>query len=166
MILPWRWNIFFIRNKRDFKHYYLIICLFFYFGENNFMGKNFLKNYGVLLFFIGVFLFLYFLNAIFPTQSDDLGAELGGLTAAVNSYNNWNGRFGELLRVSFGSYLATTPFYAPMNALVGATVIFLVFLLVFARRPESTLKDISILSILIVFLLIDNILCFGSFFLF
>ena len=164
MILPWRWNIFFIRNKLDFKHYYLIICLFFYFGENNFMGKNFLKNYGVLLFFIGVFLFLYFLNAIFPTQSDDLGAELGGLTAAVNSYNNWNGRFGELLRVSFGSYLATTPFYAPMNALVGATVIFLVFLLVFARRPESTLKDISILSILIVFLLIDNSLCFGSFF--
>ena len=113
--------------------------------------SNFLKNYGVFLFFIGVFVFLYFLNAIFPTQSDDMGAGFGGLTAAINSYNNWNGRFGELLRVSFGSYLATTPFYAPINALVGTAVIFLIFLITFARKPEVSLKDFSILLILSVF---------------
>ena len=103
--------------------------------------SNFLKTYGGFIFFIGVFVFLYFLNAIFPTQSDDMGAGFGGLTAAINSYNNWNGRFGELLRVSFGSYLATTPFYAPINALVGTAVIFLIFLITFARKPEVSLKD-------------------------
>ena len=126
--------------------------------------SNFLKTYGVFIFFIGVFVFLYFLNAIFPTQSDDMGAGFGGLTAAINSYNNWNGRFGELLRVSFGSYLATTPFYAPINALVGTAVIFLIFLITFARKPEVSLKDFSILLILIVFLLFDESFCFGAVF--
>lgn len=126
--------------------------------------SNFLKTYGVFIFFIGVFVFLYFLNAIFPTQSDDMGAGFGGLTAAINSYNNWNGRFGELLRVSFGSYLATTPFYAPINALVGTAVIFLIFLITFARKPDVSLKDFSILLILIVFLLFDESFCFGAVF--
>lgn len=128
------------------------------------LKKIFLKNNAVILFFIGVFIFLYFLNAIFPTQSDDIDAIFGGLTAAINSFNNWNGRFGELLRVSFGSYLTVTPFYAPMNALVGTSVIFLLFVAIFAKKPQSVLKDISILLVLIVFLLIDIGSCFGSFF--
>ena len=126
--------------------------------------SNFLKNYGVFLFFIGVFVFLYFLNAIFPTQSDDMGRGIGGISAAINSYNNWNGRFGELLLVAFGSHLSTTPFYAPINAIVGAAVIFLVFLLIFARKPEFCFKDFSILLILIAFLMIDRVFSFGSVF--
>lgn len=126
--------------------------------------SNFLKNYGVFLFFIGVFVFLYFLNAIFPTQSDDMGRGIGGISAAITSYNNWNGRFGELLLVAFGSHLSTTPFYAPINAIVGTAVIFLVFLLIFARKPEFCFKDFSILLILIAFLMIDRVFSFGSVF--
>ena len=91
---------------------------------------------GYVLPFLCVFIWLYFLNAIFPTQSDDLGCGIGGLSAAINSYNNWNGRLGELLRVAFGSYLATTVWYAPINAFIGATVILLLFVIVFARVPK------------------------------
>ena len=128
-----------------------------------------LKNHrvidrNVVLFFGGVFAFLYFLNAIFPTQSDDLGCGIGGLSAAIDSYNNWNGRLGELLRVAFGSYLATTVWYALINALVGTTVILLLFIVVFARGPKLTLKDGSIFLILIAFLLVDFGFCFGSVF--
>lgn len=121
-------------------------------------------NRDTLLFFLGVFAFLYFLNAIFPTQSDDMGTDFGGLAAAVRSYRTWNGRLGELLRVAFGSYLATTVWYAPINAFVGATVIVLLFIGVFARVPKLTLKDSSIFLILISFILVDNSFCFGSVF--
>ncbi len=117
-----------------------------------------------VLFFCGVVAFLYFLNTIFPTQSDDLGYRIGGISAAIDSYNNWNGRLGELLRVAFGSYFATTVWYAPLNAFIGATVILLLFIIVFARAPKLTLKDCSIFLILIAFLLVDFGFCFGSFF--
>ena len=126
--------------------------------ENRVIDRN------AILFFCGGFAFLYFLNAIFPTQSDDLGCRIGGLSAAISSYNNWNGRLGELLRVAFGSYFATTVWYAPINAFIGATVILLLFIIVFARAPKFTLKDCSVFLILIAFLLVDYGFCFGSFF--
>ena len=123
-----------------------------------------LVDRGIVLFFSGVFVFLCFLNAIFPTQSDDLGYGIGGLSAAIHSYNNWNGRLGELLRVAFGSWLAATPWYAPINAFAGTVVIFMLFVVVFGRRPKWGVKDISILLMLISFLLVDFGFCFGSFF--
>lgn len=123
-----------------------------------------LVDRGIVLFFSGVFVFLYFLNAIFPTQSDDMGCTIGGLSAAIQSYNTWNGRLGELLRVAFGSYLATTVWYAPINAFAGASVILLLFIVVFARVPKFTLKDSSVFLILIAFILVDNSCCFGSVF--
>lgn len=114
--------------------------------------------------FIGIFLFLCFLNAIFPTQSDDMGEGIGGLSAALRSFYKWNGRIGELLRVAFGSYFATTPYYAPINALFGTSVIFMIFPVIFARLPKTSLKDMSVLFILITFLLFDPAFSFGSFF--
>ena len=119
---------------------------------------------GIVLFFLGIFIWLYFLNAIFPTQSDDLGYGIGGLSAAIHSYNDWNGRLGELLRVAFGSWFAATPWYAPLNAFAGTAVICMLFVAVFGRRPKCDLKDISILLMLISFLLVDFGFCFGSFF--
>ena len=128
------------------------------------LKENRVIDRDTIVFFFGTFAFLYFLNAIFPTQSDDLGCGIGGLSAAINSYNNWNGRLGELLRVAFGSYLATTVWYAPINAFIGATVILLLFVTVFARAPKLMLKDGSIFLILIAFLLVDFGFCFGSVF--
>lgn len=128
------------------------------------LKENRVIDRDTVFFFFGVFAFLYFLNAIFPTQSDDLGYEIGGLSAAIDSYNNWNGRLGELLRVLFGSWFAATPWYAPVNALVGTTVIFMLFVAVFGRKPKCNLKDMSIFLILISFLLVDFGFCFGSFF--
>ena len=81
------------------------------------------KNTFIFLFIL-VYCFLLFLNIIFPTQSDDIGRKIGGLKAAINSYLSWNGRFGELLLVSFGSYLSTTPFFAPLNSLFGTISIY------------------------------------------
>ena len=52
------------------------------------------------------------MNFIFPTQSDDIGRKIEGIGRAVQSYMTWNGRFGELLLVTFGSFFSTTPFYA------------------------------------------------------
>ncbi|MEL3901398.1 MAG: DUF6056 family protein [Treponema phagedenis] len=126
--------------------------------------NTFFINRGALLFFIGVFIWLWYLNAIFPTQSDDMGAGYGGVSAAIHSYYTWNGRFGELLRVSFGSYLATTVWYAPINAFIGASVMLLLFFIVFARFPSLTLKDSSIFLILISFLLVDIGFSFGAVF--
>lgn len=117
-----------------------------------------------IVYFLTVFIFLCFLNAIFPTQSDDIGRGIGGIKAAVSSYNNWNGRFGELLRVAFGSWLSTTPFYAPINALISASVILMIFVLMFARLPKLTLKDASIFMMLITFLMLDPAFSFGSVF--
>lgn len=121
-------------------------------------------NKGVWAFFIGVFAFLCFLNAVFPTQSDDMGCKIGGLSAAVGSFNDWNGRIGELMRVAFGSYFATTIWWAPFNALFGTLVIFLCFPAVFGRFPTASFKDISVLSVLITLLLVDKQFSFGSFF--
>ncbi|MEL3908173.1 MAG: DUF6056 family protein [Treponemataceae bacterium] len=117
-----------------------------------------------VVYFLTVFIFLCFLNAIFPTQSDDIGREIGGIKAAKTAYDGWNGRFGELLLVAFGSWFSTTPFYAPINALIGASVILMIFALIFARLPKLTLKDASIFMMLITFLMLDPAFSFGSVF--
>lgn len=117
-----------------------------------------------LLCFAFVYLFLLFLNAIFPTQSDDIGRQLEGIQRAVDSYMTWNGRFGELLLVTFGSYLSTTPYYAPINALCGTSLILLVFVNVFGRLPQRNRQDISCFSILVTFIIFDPTSCFGSVF--
>lgn len=131
----------------------------------NTMTKN--KKNSVMqcaIYFVPLLIFLYILNAVFPTQSDDLGAGIGGIKAAISSYNTWNGRFGELLRVAFGSYLSTTPWYAPINAVIGAAVLLLSFTVIFARLPRRTLKDASIFCMMLVFVMFDPIFSFGSVF--
>ncbi len=118
----------------------------------------------VLLVILGIFGFLYLLNVLFPTQSDDIGRGIGGISAAIETYNNWNGRFGEMLLLAFGSWLSTTAWFAPLNAAAGTAVLYMLFVLVFARKPEHKDKDIAILSVLIFFLLVDREFAFGSIF--
>lgn len=131
----------------------------------NTMTKN-KNNFAMQLaiYFVPLLIFLYILNAVFPTQSDDLGAGIGGIKAAISSYNTWNGRLGELLRVAFGSYLSTTSWYAPINAVIGAAVLLLSFTVIFARLPRRTLKDASIFCIMLMFVMFDPIFSFGSVF--
>ncbi|WP_104731149.1 DUF6056 family protein [Helicobacter muridarum] len=116
---------------------------------------------------VNIFLLIYcpllLLNFMFPTQSDDLGAKIGGISAAISSYFNWNGRLGELIKVSFGSYFSTTIYYNFINAFVGVCVIFQIFFLIFVRFPRGTFFDYSVCSIIIVVLLYDS--AFGSIFL-
>ena len=47
----------------------------------------------------------------------------------------WNGRIGELFCVAIGSYLAHTPLYPFINALICVAFIYLFFILIFARLP-------------------------------
>lgn len=88
-----------------------------------------------LLLFFGLYIFFFTLNAMFPVQSDDLGAPLGNLDSMIGSYMHWNGRIGELLKVWFGSYLAHTPYFPFINALFGAAFLYLFFALIFGRFP-------------------------------
>ena len=118
----------------------------------------------VLFVILGIFGFLYLLNALFPTQSDDIGRGIGGISAAIETYNNWNGSFGEMLLLAFGSWLSTTAWFAPLNAAAGTAVLYMLFDLVFARGPERSAKDIAILSVLSFFLLVDREVAFGSIF--
>lgn len=117
-----------------------------------------------LLCFELVFAFLLFLNAIFPTQSDDLGKKITGIQGAIKVYKTWNGRFGELLLKSFGHYFATSLWFTPINALLGSSVIFLIFINLFGRLPKNTAKDITSFAIIFAFLMIDPVFCFGSVF--
>lgn len=114
--------------------------------------------------FILLYALLFYLNAIFPTQSDDLGNKIGGLKAAINSYKGWNGRFGELLLKSFGSYFATTAFWPFVNAIVGTSVVMLIFLNMFGRFPKNSPQDISCFFVLVAFLMFDPVSSFGSIF--
>ena len=114
-----------------------------------------------LIFFI-LYIFLFALNAIFPTQSDDLGATFRGIEGALSSYSNWNGRFGELLRVAFGSYLAHTPIFAFINAFFGALIFYLVFMLFFGRIPLFNLTDCAIIAFMLLSFMIFR--AFGAIF--
>ena len=86
--------------------------------------------------FLALYLFFFVLNALFPAQSDDLGVGIGGLKAMANSYLNWNGRLGELVRIWFGSFLAHTPYFAFINASFCVALLYLLFVLIFGRLPR------------------------------
>ena len=113
--------------------------------------------------FLLTYAFLVYLNMIFPTQSDDIGRKLEGIQRAINSYMHWNGRFGELILVTFGSYFATTPWYAFVNAAVGTSVIMMLFVLIAGRLPQSK-RDVAIFSMMCTFLMFDPVFSFGSVF--
>ena len=130
--------------------------------EGNFTGTKKILIQSLQIFSI-TYIFLFILNAFFPTQSDDFGRTLGGIKSAINSYLTWNGRLGELFLVSFGSYFSTTPFYALINAFIGSTVLFLLFYIIFDRFPKD-LSDISIYCIIVLFIMIDPCFSFGSVF--
>lgn len=76
------------------------------------------------------------LNALFPAQSDDLGAYIGTVESIKHSYLHWNARLGELLRVWFGSYLASTAYFAFINPLFCVGLLYLLFGLLFGRTPR------------------------------
>ena len=110
-----------------------------------------------LIFFTSLYLLFFILNFLFPTQSDDLGAGFGGLSAAYQSYIGWNGRLGDLARVAFGSYLAHTALYPFINALVCVAFVYLFFVLMFARLPfmcdskgESKMRDITTIAFILL----------------
>ena len=120
-------------------------------------------SYQVALAF-GIFLFLYALNALFPPQSDDLGRGLGLLQGALSVYMNWLGRLGELLAAGFGSHFATTPYFAPLNALVGTYVIYALFFVIFGRKPSDTLQDLGTIALILFILMADSTSSFGGIF--
>ena len=124
---------------------------------------RFSSSYQVALAF-GIFLFLYALNALFPPQSDDLGRGLGLLQGALSVYMNWLGRLGELLAVGFGSHFATTPYFAPLNALVGTYVIYAFFFIIFGRKPGDSLQDLGIIALILFILMADSTSSFGGIF--
>lgn len=133
--------------------------------DNEIMSKNgFQKNnFVALVLILASYAFLAYLNLIFPTQSDDIGRKLEGIQRAVRSYMHWNGRFGELMLITFGSYFATTPWYAFVNAAVGTSVVMMLFVLIAGRLPQSK-RDVAIFSMICMFLMFDRVFSFGSVF--
>ncbi|MDD7345456.1 DUF6056 family protein [Helicobacter sp.] len=106
-----------------------------------------------LLLFFGLYIFFFTLNAMFPVQSDDLGAPLGNLDSMIGSYVHWNGRIGELLKVWFGSCLAHTPYFPFINALFGAAFLYLFFALIFGRFPSIVLADLATIALILFVLM-------------
>ncbi|MCX2717536.1 DUF6056 family protein [Helicobacter sp. MIT 21-1697] len=106
--------------------------------------------------------FLFILNCLFPTQSDDLGAVAGGINGMWSSYTNWNGRFFELLRTAFVGALAPSIYFVIINTLVGVGFILSFFVFIFGRLPKS-FDDVVILSLLMFILMFQS--AFGSIFL-
>lgn len=99
---------------------------------------------------------------MFPTQSDDLTADFGGLTGGISSYMNWNGRIGEIARVWFGGYLAHMQIFNFINAGIGVGVIYMFFVLMFGRLPKAGLSDSIIIFCILLLLMIYS--AFGSIF--
>jgi hypothetical protein len=122
------------------------------------------KSLVTLLLFAITYAFLAYLNFIFPTQSDDIGRKIEGIQRAVQSYMTWNGRFGELMLVTFGSFFSTTPFYAFVNSFIGAAVIMMIFVALFGHLPQKSKKEISIYAIIFAFIMFDPVFSFGSVF--
>lgn len=96
-----------------------------------------------------LYVFFFVLNAMFPTQSDDFGITSVNINAAIHSYMHWNGRFGELLRVWFGSPLAHTPYFAFVNAFFGVGFLYLLFVLLFGRFPIPNLADCATIAFML-----------------
>lgn len=120
---------------------------------------NIHKSVWLTLGCFGVFLFA--INCLFPTQSDDLGAGFGGLSGAISMYMNWNGRFGELLRTAFIGALAPTLFFKIVNTITGIVFLLAWFVMIYARLPRS-FNDSVVLTLSILCLLIFS--SFGSIF--
>lgn len=116
----------------------------------------------VYWFFGILLLYLLALNALFPTQSDDLGAGMAGFSGMLWEYNNWNGRFFELLRHGFVAAIAPSVYFVVINAVIGVVFFLSFFVFVFGRLPR-TFDDVVILCIVLFFVLFNG--AFGSIFL-
>ncbi|WP_281651133.1 DUF6056 family protein [Helicobacter bilis] len=115
----------------------------------------------VWITFILFSVFLFSVNYVFPTQSDDLGAGFGGLDGAISMYMSWNGRFGELLRTAFIGALAPTLFFKIANTLVGVVFLLAWFVILYARLPRS-FNDSVVLALSVLCILLFG--AFGSIF--
>lgn len=115
----------------------------------------------VWITFILFSIFLFSVNYVFPTQSDDLGAGFGGLDGAIHMYMSWNGRFGELLRTAFIGALAPTLFFKIVNTLVGIVFLLAWFVILYARLPK-TFNDSVMLALSVLCILLFG--AFGSIF--
>lgn len=116
----------------------------------------------VIYFFCLLGGFFLALNALFPTQSDDLGAVSEGLSGAWRSYMNWNGRIFEMLRIAYVGALAPSVYFVIVNTLMGVGFVFLFFVFIFGRLPRD-FNDVVILSLLMFVLMFQS--AFGSIFL-
>ena len=121
-----------------------------------FTQKSVYWFFGILL------LYLLVLNTLFPTQSDDLGYGVNGFSGMLSSYNNWNGRFFELLRHGFVAAWASSIYFVLVNAVIGVLFFLSFFVFVFGRLPR-TFDDIVMLCIVLFFVLFNG--AFGSIFL-
>lgn len=137
------------------------------FKENGIMNESSLQKKNVLctlLLFSLTYAFLLYVNLIFPTQSDDIGRKMEGIQVAVWSYMHWNGRFGEFMCRMFGSYFATTPYYAFVNAAIGTGVIMMIFCLITGHFPQKSQRDIAVFFLICAFIMFDPVFSFGSVF--
>ncbi|WP_334087244.1 DUF6056 family protein [Helicobacter typhlonius] len=116
----------------------------------------------VIYFFCLLGGFFLVLNALFPTQSDDLGAVSEGLSGAWRSYMNWNGRIFEMLRIACVGALAPSVYFVILNTLMGVGFVFAFFVFIFGRLPRD-FNDVVILSLLMFVLMFQS--AFGSIFL-
>ncbi|MGX2971595.1 DUF6056 family protein [Helicobacter sp. T3_23-1059] len=108
-----------------------------YWTKNCANSRNDALDFSQAKIFLMFYVFFFVLNALFPAQSDDLGAGIGTIESIKNSYSHWNGRLGELAKVAFGSYLAHTPYFAFINAFFDVGFLYLLFVLVFGRLPRK-----------------------------
>ena len=122
------------------------------------------------------FVFLFVLNLLVPTQSDELGdpklflpmqsyggeVVFGGIESAYGAFMN-----GNLLLAAYMSGLSEMPPYFDfLNACVGTGFIFLIFFLIYGRIPKD-FHDSVILIVIVFFCLLyapfgDNFLYTGS----
>ena len=123
------------------------------------------------------FVFLFVLNLLVPTQSDELGdpklflpmqsyggeVVFGGIESAYGAFMNWNPRLGNLILVSCMAGLSEMPPYFDfLNACVGTGFIFLIFFLIYGRIPRD-FHDSVILIVIVFFFMLHA--PFGDFFL-
>ena len=116
------------------------------------MQLSYTKSKEFFLLFLVVFIPLFILNILFPSQSDDLLAFRGWSPDRnfFDSYFSWNGRFGENLYTGFIAQFAQSIIFDLLNAIVGALFFLITFILYFGRLPQGRLDFYSF--VLLVFL--------------
>ncbi|MGI0440058.1 DUF6056 family protein [Helicobacter himalayensis] len=141
---------------------FLSKCKIFF--KNPFDSQNscFSPLFSSIAIFLGLYVFLLFVNVMFPVQSDDLGHTTTNFQAAISSYMGWNGRIGDMARVWFGSYLATMSVFNFINAFVGVGVLYLFFTLLFGRLPKGGIETATIFAGMMFLILFDS--AFGAIF--